>query len=130
MGPSLAELLKKKQHTMMVEGGCAFPAGHHHQLIQGRRSGLLDKQAVVAQLTSPEFLMERRRLKEQMMMRKRNQLFKDLVRQGFASTFQMLKEKVSGANMTPIYDKNGMLMISFSGLKSERTEWKKNRSKT
>ena len=77
MGQSLAELLKKKQHTTMVEKGsginCGSSAGQHHQLIQGRRSGLVDKKAVVAQLTSPEFLMERKRLKEQMMMRKRNQ---------------------------------------------------------
>jgi hypothetical protein len=31
----------------------------------------------------------------------------------------MLKEKAAGANMAPIYDKNGLLMISFSALKSE-----------
>jgi len=67
------------------------------------------------------------------MMRMRDQWFKGLVQQGFAATFDVLKEKVAAAHMRPIYDDNGLLKIPFSikqpkGIKKEKNKYK-NRSK-
>lgn len=61
-------------------------------------------------------------------MRMRDQWFKGLVQQGFASTFEMLKGKVAGANMKPIYDSNGLLKIPFSIKQSKGINKGKNRS--
>ena len=68
-------------------------------------------------------------LKEELMMRMRDQWFKGLVQQGFGATFDVLKEKVAAAHMKPIYDENGLLKIPFSTKQPKGSRKEKNKSK-